>query len=39
MTSHASGKFEVMTETHSEHKAEGASLARMSLSQHYHGGL
>lgn len=39
MTSHASGKFEVTTETHSEHKAEGASLARMSLSQHYHGGL
>jgi hypothetical protein len=39
MTAHASGKFEVTTETQSEHKSEGASLARMSLSKQFHGGL
>jgi Protein of unknown function (DUF3224) len=39
MTAHGSGTFEVKTETQSEHKAEGACLARMSLSQHFHGVL
>jgi Protein of unknown function (DUF3224) len=39
MTAHARGTFKVSTETQSEHKAEGASLARMSFSKQFHGGL
>lgn len=39
MTAHASGTFKVKTETQSEHKAEGASLARMSLCEQFQGGL